>query len=82
MSKRDIFCPHCRARLKIVESEVETDGLIRPTVFSCSDCGHFLGISPDVAWLEPDHSSILSAIAALRADVAKLLAAGPPKKAK
>jgi hypothetical protein len=82
MSNRPVLCPSCRRPLRVCESEVETDGFMKPSVFSCAGCGHFLGISPYVNDLESQVADIHSAVGALRAKIEKSSAAAPTKKKK
>ena len=68
--------------LKVVETEVETDGFMNPTVFSCANCGQFLGIAPYICDVESQVADIYSEVAALHAKIAGLLPAASSKKAK
>jgi hypothetical protein len=82
MSKRAIICPGCGVPLKVIETEVDSGSFMRPTVFSCANCGHFLGISPYVGDAESQSADTHSAVLRLRDEVLKRLAALPVKKAK
>jgi uncharacterized Zn finger protein len=81
MSKQ-VACPKCGVILKVIETEVQSDGYSSPIVFSCAYCGHFLGIAPYVCDVESQVADIHSAVSRLHADVGRLLAALPAKKAK
>ena len=80
--KRPIICPSCHEHLKVIETEAQSEGFSEPIVFSCANCGHFLGISPYVLNYESQIANIDSDVSRLHKAVEKLLAALPSKKAK
>jgi hypothetical protein len=84
MSKRAILCPGCGVNLRVIETEVETDtgSFMQPTVFSCVNCGRFLGISSYVNDLESQVADIYSEVAGLRAMISKSPASAFSRRAK
>jgi hypothetical protein len=82
MSKRPILCQGCGVILKVIETEVETDGFMKPTVFSCANCGQLLGIAPYACDIEGSVGDIHSAVSLLRQEIAALLPAASSKKTK